>query len=102
VIQTVCFKRGDQREEGAELYRKYKQQFGRDPHWRAAPDFSVPIPGLGLTITVIDDGHREHYWWEDRLRARGWLGMELGKWMRICSWAEKHGSADLLQELLTD
>lgn len=77
----VCFKRGDQREAVGDLHREFQRHTGKAPDWRA-PDFSGPIPGLGITIAEIDLDKREHHWWEDRLRDRGWMGMELDRWER--------------------
>jgi hypothetical protein len=92
----VYFKRGEQTEEGAELYREYERDFGRRPFRRDEVDF-LRIEKLGLTITAVGPG-----WWEDRLRERGWAGLDADLWMRFFAWVQKPGNEERLRPFLSN
>lgn len=92
----IYFKRGRQIEEGAELYRAYERDFGRKPPRRDEAEF-MRIPVLGFTITAVGPG-----WWEDRLRDRGWAGLDADLWMRFFAWVQKPGNRDRLRQFLAD
>jgi hypothetical protein len=55
------------------------------------------IDKLDLTITAVGPG-----WWGERLRNRGWVGLDADLWMRFFAWVQKPGNEELLRQFLSD